>query len=129
MCLNNDEKTAHASKFIKSRIMNNVIDSILSIDTFEQQYVVLKGIIQSPHLKYYVKTIDIDQSLSNNAILENKFLQKPKKLYKNAGKCDNQQQFKDILEASMVSTIEGFTDKSHRYTMAPTPVKKPSDRK
>ena len=35
---------------------------------------------------------------------------KPKKIYKRAGKWDDQQQFKDILEAAMVSTPEGFTD-------------------
>ena len=43
--------------------------------------------------------------------------QKHKKLYKHAGKCDNQKQFKDILEAAMVSTPEGFTNDSPRYPM------------
>ena len=31
--------------------------------------------------------------------------------------CDDQQQFKDILEAGMVSTTEGFTDNSPIYPM------------
>ena len=51
------------------------------------------------------------------------------KLYKQAGKCDNQQQFKDILEADVVSTTEGFNNNSLRSTMTPTTVKKPSARK
>ena len=45
------------------------------------------------------------------------------KLYKHSSKCDDQQQFKDIVEAAMVSTPEGFNDNSHRYPMTPTPVK------
>ena len=51
---------------------------------------------------------------------------KHQKLYKHAGKCDDQQQFKDIIEVAMVSTPEGFTDNSTRYPMNPTTVKKPS---
>ena len=35
-----------------------------------------------------------------------------KKTYKQAGKFDDQQQFKDILEANMVSNPEGFTNSS-----------------
>ena len=45
-------KSDQAARCIESRIMNNVIDSALSIDTFEQQYVVLKGMLQPPRLKY-----------------------------------------------------------------------------
>ena len=32
------------------------------------------------------------------------------KLYKSAGKCDDQKQYKSILEATMVSTYEGLTE-------------------
>ena len=53
-------KFDQASRCIKSRIMTKVIDYVLSIDTFEQKYVSLKGILQSPRLKYHVKTIGID---------------------------------------------------------------------
>ena len=41
--------------------MNKAIDSILYIDTFEQQYVVINGMLQSPRLEDHMKTIDIDQ--------------------------------------------------------------------
>ena len=128
MCFHNDGKTAQAAKCIKFRITAKVIDYVLSIDTFEQKYVVLKDMLQSPHLKYYVKTIGIDQSLRKKSLFEHKCLQNVKKLYKLAGKCDYQQQFKDILEAAMVSTSEGFTYNSLRSPMTPTPVNKPSDR-
>ena len=51
MCFQKDVETAQASRCIKSRIMNKVIDSILSIDKFEQQYFMLKVMLQSPILK------------------------------------------------------------------------------
>ena len=60
--------------------------------------------LQSPQLKDHVQTIGIDQYLRNNALYEHKCLQNIKKSYKHAGKCDNQQKFKHIIEAAMVST-------------------------
>ena len=122
-------KSDQAARCIKSRIMTKVIDSIISIDTFQQQCDMLKGMLQSPQLKYHVHTIDIHPSLSNNAIYEHKCLKNIKRLYKQVGKCDDQQKFKDILEASMVSTTEGFTNNSPISPMKPTPVKKPIARK
>ena len=90
MCFQRDGKTAQATRCDKSRIMTKVIDSVLSVDSFEQQCVVLKGMFQSPWLKDHIQTIGIDLSLSNNAIYEHKFLENIKKLYKQAGKCDEQ---------------------------------------
>ena len=84
--------------------MTNAIDYVLSIDTFEQQCVVLKGMLQSQRLKDRVQTIGIHPSLSNNDIYEHNCLENIKKKYKKSGKCDNQQQLKDILEAAMVFT-------------------------
>ena len=72
-------KTEQAFSCIKSRIMNKLIDPVLSIDTFKQQCVVLKGMLQSPRLKDCVQTIGIDQYFSNNAIYEHKFLENIKK--------------------------------------------------
>ena len=60
MCFQNDGKTAQAARCIKSRIMTKEINYFLLIDTFEQQCVVLKGMLQSPRLKDHVHTIDID---------------------------------------------------------------------
>ena len=129
ICFQNGGKTAQAARCIKSRIMTKVIDYVITIDTFEKQCVVLKGMLQSPHLKYNVHTIVIDQSLRNNALYEHKCIQNIKKLYKHADKCDDQQQFKDIIEANMVSTPEGFTNDIPISPMASTPAKKPSSRK
>ena len=60
MCFHNDGKTAQAAEFIKSRIMTKMVDSVISVDTFEQQCAVLKVMLQSPRLKYHVKTIGVD---------------------------------------------------------------------
>ena len=80
--------------------------------------------LQSPRLKYCVKTIGIDQSFSKNSMLEHKCLQNINKLYKLAGKCDDQQKFKDILGGAMVSTPEVFTDNNHISPMTSTLYKK-----
>ena len=53
--------------------MNKDMDYILSIDTFEQQRVVIKGMLQSPRLVDHMKTIVLDQSLSNRSSFGNKF--------------------------------------------------------
>ena len=104
--------------------MIKLVDSVLLIDTFEQKCVVLKVMFQSPRLKDTVQTIVIEKSLSNNALYEHKYLENIKKLYKQAGKCDYQQQFKDMLDADMVSTPEVFTNVSPISPMTSTPVKK-----
>ena len=52
-----------------------------------------------------------------------------KKIYQHAGKCDDQQNFKDILESAILSTPEGVTDNSPNVHMKSSPVKKPSARK
>ena len=51
---------------------------------------------------------------------------KHQKKYKQAGKFDDQQQFKDIIEAAMVSTTEGFIDNIPISPMTSSPVKKSS---
>ena len=43
-----------------------------------------------------------------------------------AGKCDDQQNLKDIIDTTILSTPEGFTDNIPNVPMASTPVKKPS---
>ena len=75
MCFMREGKSDQAARCIKSRIMTKVIDYVLSIDTFKQQCVLLKGMLQSPRLKYHVHTIGIDLSLSNNAMYEHKCLE------------------------------------------------------
>ena len=67
LCFQINGKSSQAAECVKSRIMTNVIDSILSIDTFKQQGTMRKGILQSSSLKNNMKTIGIDQSLRNSA--------------------------------------------------------------
>ena len=52
-----------------------------------------------------------------------------KRLYQRAGKCDYQQNLKDIIDAAILSTPEGVTDNSPNVHMTSKPVKKPSARK
>ena len=54
---------------------------------------------------------------------------KHQKNYKQAGKCDDQQQLKDILETGKVYTPEGFTNNSPISSMTSIPIKKPSAQK
>ena len=53
-----------------------------------------------------MKTIGISQSLSNSSSFENNCLNNVENIYQYAGKCDDQQKCKDILEAAMVSNPE-----------------------
>ena len=104
MCFQIDGKYALSAKCVKSRIMNKVIDYVLSVNTIEHNCVVLKGMLQSPRLNYHMKTIGTDQSLINSALFEHRLIKNISKSYQNNGKFDNQQQFKDILKTAMLST-------------------------
>ena len=53
--------------------MNKAIDFILSIDKFEQQCVVIKGMLKLPRLEDHMKTIGIYQSLFNRSYFEHKY--------------------------------------------------------
>ena len=82
--------------------MNKSIDYILSIDTFEQKWIVIKYMLQSSRIEDHIKTIGIDQSLCNRSSFEHKHLNTISKIYQHAGKCDDQKNLKDILYAAMV---------------------------
>ena len=75
MCFLKEDETDQAARYIKSRILTKVIYYVLSIDTFEQQYVVLKVMLKSPRLKDHVQTIAMDQFLGKNAKYEHKCLE------------------------------------------------------
>ena len=85
--------------------------------------------LQSPCLEDHMKTIGIDQSIYNMSSSEHKCLNNIKNIYQHAGKCDYQQNLKDILDSDMVYTPEEVTDDSPSLTMTQTAVKKPSARK
>ena len=52
-----------------------------------------------------------------------------KKIYQYAGKCDDQQKLKDIIDSAILSAPEGFTDNIPNVYWTSSPVKKPSARK
>ena len=114
---------------VKSRILNKVIDSIPYIDTFEQQCFVIKCMLQSSRLEDHMKTIGIDQSSFARSSFENRCMNNIKKIYQHAGKCDDQKNLKDIVDADILSTPQGVTDNSPNVHMTSTPVKTLSARK
>ena len=52
-----------------------------------------------------------------------------KKIYQHAGKCDNQQNLKDIIDAAVLFTPEDIKDEITSFPMTQTTVNKPSARK
>ena len=52
-----------------------------------------------------------------------------KNIHQHAGKCDDQKNLKDILDANMMSTPEGVIYDNPNEPMTSTPFKKPSARK
>ena len=79
--------------------------------------------LQSPRLEDRMQTIVIDQSLCNRSSFEHKCLNNIKKIYQHAGKCDDQQNLKDLLYADILSTPEGVTDDSPSLPMTQKAVK------
>ena len=75
-----------------------------------------------------MKTIGIDQSSFTGSSFEHKCMNNIKKIYQHAGKCDDQQNLKDIIDTSILSTLEGFTDNIPNVPMTSTTVNKPSAR-
>ena len=85
--------------------------------------------LQLSRLEDHMKTIGIDQSLCTRYSFEHKCMKNTKYIYQHAGKCDNQQNLKDIINTAMVSTPEGVTYNSLNALLTSTPVKKLSARK
>ena len=61
-------------------------------------------------------TIGIYIYLSDNEFFQHRCLQNINKLYKTAGKCNDQQQYKTMIETALVSTPEGYN-----YNISLTP--------
>ena len=73
-----------------------------------------------------MKNIGIDQSSFTRFSFEHRCMNNIKKIYQHAGKCDDQQNLKDIIDAAILSTPEGVTDNIPNVHMTSTPFKKPS---
>ena len=124
LCFQVDNKYPHAAQCVKSRLLNKVIDSILSINTFDQQCVVIKCMLQLSRLEDHMKTIGIDQSLFARSSFEHRCMNNIKQIYQHVGNCDDQQNLKDIIDAAILSTPEGVIYNSPNVHMTSTPVKK-----
>ena len=68
--------------------------------------------LQSSRLEEHMKTISIDQSSFTRSSFEHRSMNNIKNIYQHAGKCDAQQNLKDIIDAGILSTPEGVTDHS-----------------
>ena len=69
---------------------------IIDIEPFGHQSIIIKGLFKCEPLKQHMITINSD-------LYEHIFLENIKKLLKSAAKCDDQQQYKFIFEAEIVS--------------------------
>ena len=70
ICFQIDGKSIQAARCFKSRIINKAVNYGIYIDTFEQQCVVINGMLQLLCLTYHINTMGIDQSLSNIDLFE-----------------------------------------------------------
>ena len=79
---------------------------------------------QSSCLEDHMKTIGIDQYSFARFSFEHKCMNNIKTIYQHDGKCDDQQNLKDIVDATILSNPEVVTDNSPNVHMASKPVKK-----
>ena len=70
-----------------------------------------------------MKTIGIDQSSFARSYFEHRCMNNIRKIYQHVGKCDDQHNLKDIIDAAILSTPEGVTYNSPKIHMASKPVK------
>ena len=80
--------------------------------------------LQSSCLEDHMKNIGIEQSSLTRSSFEHRCVNNIKKIYQHAGKCYDQQNLKDIIEAAILSTPERFTDNITNVHMTSSPSKK-----
>ena len=64
----------------------------------------IKYIFQSSRLEDHMKTIDIDRSSFTRSSFKHRRMNNIKNIYQHAGKCDYQQNLKNIIKADLLST-------------------------
>ena len=70
-----------------------------------------------------METIGIDQSSFARSSFEHRCMNNIKNIYQHAGKCDDQQNLKDIIDAAILSTPEVVKDNSPNVHMTSKPEK------
>ena len=73
-CFQKYGKSAHSTQCSKSCVLTKLIYTIIYIDSFYHQCVVIKGLLHSEQLNQHMIIIGVDQSLSNSAFYEHKCL-------------------------------------------------------
>ena len=61
--------------------------------------------LQSSRLEDHMKTIGIDQSSFTRSSFEHIYMNNTKQIYQHAGKCDDQQNLKNIIDAAILSVL------------------------
>ena len=64
-----------------------------------------------------MNTIGTDKSIGTRFSFEDKCMNNIKNIYQHSSRCEDQQNLKDILDDSMVSTPKRVTDNSINVTM------------
>ena len=85
--------------------------------------------LQSSRLEDHMKTIGIEQSSFTRSSFEHRCMNNIINIYQHAGKCDDQQNIKDIIDVAKLSNKEVVTEDSPNVPMISTPVKNLSARK
>ena len=76
-----------------------------------------------------MNNIGIELLSFTRSYFEHIYMNNINKIYQHAGKCDDQQNLKDMIDAAILSNPEGVTDDIPNVPMTSTPFKKPSARK
>ena len=95
---------------------------------FLDKWFIIKRLLQSSRIENHMSTIGIDQTSFARSSFEHRCMNNIKKIYQHAGKCDYQQNLKDIIDAAILSTPDWVTDNSPNVHMASKPVLKTSAR-
>ena len=85
--------------------------------------------MQSSRLEDHMMSFAIDLSSFAKSSFEHRCMNNIKNIYQHAGKCDDQQNIKDIIDAAILSTPEGVTDKKSQHSYDINTCQKSSARK
>ena len=88
-----------------------MIDLIIEIQSFDQKCFIIGGLVQSERLKQHMVKSQVDLLLSDSELYEHISMENINKLYKSSEGCDNQQEYKAIIESAKISICEVFNDK------------------
>ena len=82
--------------------------------------------LQSSRHQDHMNTIGIDQTSLTGSSYYHRCMNNINKIYQHVGKCDDQQNLKDVIDAVILSTWEWVTDNSPNVPMISTPLNKTS---